>query len=82
MNEKKFQVCGGVGTLFNEFNAFWTLSYVLFNVGILAHFLYAISTNDFTEGGVFGNSIYTKNELKLAQGEVSLQKKNSQFSMD
>ena len=44
-----------VGSLFNQFNAFWALSYILIN--ILALFLYMTTTNGFYKGGIFGHFI-------------------------
>ena len=49
-----------VGSLFNQFNAFWALSYILIN--ILALFLYMTTTNGFYKGVCFGLFI-SKNEF-------------------
>ena len=61
-----------VGSLFNQFNAFWALSYILIN--ILALFLYMTTTNGFYKGVCFGLFI-SKNEFCLAQGEEFLREK-------
>ena len=49
-----------VGSLFNQFNAFWALSYILIN--ILALFFYMTTTNGFYKGVCFGLFI-SKNEF-------------------
>ena len=52
-----------VGSLFNQFNAFWALSCILIN--IFAQTLICDYYNWFYKGGVLGHFI-SKNEFKLA----------------